>query len=186
MLENYEVWKDIPHYEGKYQVSNYGRVWSIARQQYKSQRLDRDGYFRVSLVAKNGKLITERVNRLVALAFIPRVEGKNIVNHINSNRQDNRVENLEWVDASGNMKHGYENGRISENQKKATEKAREVNTKNYLVYKDGELIGSYMGLKNVSSAIGICESTIRNCIKENRKSRNGYYFAIGEGGGARA
>ena len=43
MSENNEVWKDCKGYEGKYQVSNFGRVWSIIKQQYKSQRIDKDG-----------------------------------------------------------------------------------------------------------------------------------------------
>lgn len=180
MLENKEIWKDIPHYEGKYQVSNLGRVWSIVRQQYKSQRLDKDGYYRVELVAKNGKVITEHVHRLVALAFLPREEGKNIVNHLNSNRQDNRVENLEWTDVKGNNRHGYDFGRISESQKKATEAARLVNTKQFLVYKNGELVGSYMGAAQAAAAANVSEKTVRLCVKENRTTRTGYSFAIGE------
>lgn len=179
MLENNEIWRDCKGYEGKYQVSNKGRVWSIRRQQYKAQRLDKDGYFRTTLTAKNGKNKTESIHRLVALAFLPREEGKNVVNHIDSNRQNNCVENLEWTDNFGNMRHGYDFGNLSNNLEKATEAARLVNTKTYLVYKNNELVATCKGVQAAARVADVSEKTVRNCIRENRPARNGYSFALG-------
>lgn len=113
-----EVWKDIPHYEGLYQISNFGRVKALARrrenhthgvwiqpEQIMSVRLNKDGYECVCLTPKNGKRKTERVHRLVALAFIPNPDKKPEVNHINCIRDDNRVKNLEWVTRQENIAH---------------------------------------------------------------------------------
>ena len=116
MYEN-EVWKDIPHYEGLYQVSSWGRVKALPRERtiYNGGKwiepehmmkigLTQDGYADVQLHI-NGKKKVERVHRLVALAFIPNPEGKPQVNHINCIRNDNRVENLEWVSREENTAH---------------------------------------------------------------------------------
>ena len=102
MLENKEIWKDCKGYEGKYQVSNFGRVWSVVKQQYKNQRIGKDGYYKVTLIAKNGKQKTERVHRLVALAFIPNPDRLPQVNHKDECKTNNCVENLEWCDAKYN------------------------------------------------------------------------------------
>ena len=113
-MDNYEIWKDCKGYEGKYQVSNYGRVWSIVRQQYKSQREDKDGYLIVTLVAKNGKIKKERVHRLVALVFIENPNNYPQVNHKDENKGNNCVENLEWVTAKQNCNYGTRNERVAE------------------------------------------------------------------------
>lgn len=91
-----EIWRDCKGYEGKYQVSDLGRVWSISGQKYLTGSLDKDGYIRVTLTAKNGKVKIERVHRLVALAFLENPEGLPQVNHKDENKQNNCLENLEW------------------------------------------------------------------------------------------
>lgn len=95
LTEVREVWKDIPHYEGLYQVSNYGRIWSVRSQKVLSPSKAPNGYLRLNLYAPNHKRKTESVHRLVALSFIPNPEEKPQVNHKNQNKEDNRVENLE-------------------------------------------------------------------------------------------
>ena len=104
-----EIWKDIPEFEGYYQVSNKGRVKSLARRvkgPKKNGRLlkerilslgcDNYGYCLVNL-QKEGKKKTVTVHKLVARAFIPNPENKKEVDHINTIRIDNRVENLRWA-----------------------------------------------------------------------------------------
>ena len=172
-----EIWKDCVGYEGKYQASNQGKVYSLVRKQFKQLRYDKDGYLRVGLVDKNGKIITEHVHRLVAKAFLEQPKGKNIVNHLNSIRDDNRVENLEWTDASGNMKHAEKQGNLA--HQKATEASRAITTKKYNVYKNGKYIGSYMGREQTALALGIDKKTIYNSIRNNKPTRKGYSFTIG-------
>lgn len=111
-----EEWKDIKGYEGKYQVSNLGRVKSLKRLATNNhwikekilnesgKKKTRDGYLMVSLAGK-----TFRVNRLVAETFIPNPLNKLSVNHIDGDKTNNRVDNLEWVTLSENMRHAYKN-----------------------------------------------------------------------------
>ena len=172
-----EVWKDIKGYEGKYQVSTMGRVWSIKRQIYLKPCSDKDGYLKVSLVAINGKVKVEKIHRLVALTFIDNPNNHTVVNHIDSCRQNNWVGNLEWTTVRGNNEHGYEHGSIKKSQQIATEAARLINSKACLVYKEGELMGEYPSIVAAAAACGVSEKTARLCIKEKRSTRSGYSFA---------
>lgn len=110
-----EIWKDIAGYEGLYQVSNFGRVKTVAHWQTYSNG-DRHFYeerIRIPGIAPTGYLTIRLgskgreagVHRFVAEAFIPKVLGKNDVNHIDGDKSNNRVENLEWVDRKENMEH---------------------------------------------------------------------------------
>ena len=99
-----EIWKDCKGYEGKYQVSNEGRIWSIKRQIYLKQK-DVNGYKKVCLMAINGKKKFEYVHRLVALAFLDNPNGYPEVDHIDRDRGNNNLENLRWVSKSENNKN---------------------------------------------------------------------------------
>lgn len=91
-----EVFKDIKS-NPDYQISNEGRVWSKKSNRYMKLQKDACGYLRVQLYMGNGKGRTEKVHRLVAIAFIDNPDNLPEVNHINHQRDDNRVENLEWI-----------------------------------------------------------------------------------------
>ena len=96
-----EVFKDIKS-NPDYQISNLGRVWSKKSNRYLKPQKDNCGYLRIQLYMGNGKVRTEKVHRLVAIAFIDNPNNLPEVNHINHIRDDNRVENLEWVDHKEN------------------------------------------------------------------------------------
>lgn len=107
-----EKWCDIPGYEGLYAVSNKGRVkdlWKPKGKEILPQFEDGIGYRGVNL-RRNGISRKCKVHRLVALAFLPNPENKPQVNHKDSCRSNNNVENLEWCTGSENMKHGYDFG----------------------------------------------------------------------------
>jgi hypothetical protein len=116
-MEN-EIWKDIIGYEGYYQISNLGRVKSLDRivdnrrgqflrkgrflKPYKSTK----AYMLLGLCV-NGKMKAFTFHRILAKHFIPNPENKKEINHKNGVRDDNRLENLEWVTGSENIRHSF-------------------------------------------------------------------------------
>ena len=142
-----EEWKDVEGYEGFYQISNLGRIKSLGgwcgtakrKERIRSTSLTHDGYEKVRLNYQ-GKDKTKRIHRLVAEAFIPNPENKDTVNHIDGNKRNNSVSNLEWVDRSEQMIHAYKMGlkksRIgshNSNAKLTDEEVREIR-KSYIPY----------------------------------------------------
>lgn len=103
--------KDVVGYEGLYQIDTDGNVWSIGygKELILKQALQNNRYFVVTL-CKQKKHKSHTIHRLIAEAFIPNPENKPQVNHINGDKKDNRIENLEWVTASENIRHAFENG----------------------------------------------------------------------------
>ena len=96
-----EIWKPIKEFEGYYEVSNMGRVRSLNYKRTGKEKIlknigDYKGYLEIVLT-KNGKQKQFKVHRLVAEAFIPNPENKPCIDHINTVKSDNRVENLRWV-----------------------------------------------------------------------------------------
>lgn len=107
-----EIWKDIEGFEGKYEISNMGRVKSLKENGeflILKPRLS-NGYVRVYLGKVEIKLKSALIHRLVATAFIDNCKNKPFVNHKNGIKTDNRVENLEWCTKSENTIHAYNNG----------------------------------------------------------------------------
>lgn len=113
-----EEWRDIPQYEGLYQVSNNGRIRSVERivrrngntiKRLRSvvlrPQFQKNGYMFVAL-SKNGEVKQILVHRAVAVAFISNPLSKPEVNHINENKRDNRATNLEWMTIAENRAYG--------------------------------------------------------------------------------
>jgi hypothetical protein len=127
-----EIWKDIKGYEGLYQVSSYGRVKSLCRidsnnhivkEKYLKQK---GGEYPRVVLSKNGKIKQFLTHRLVCIAFIPNIQQKKCVNHIDEDKKNNNVDNLEWVTYSENQNHGTKNKRCSEKMKNHTAISKRV------------------------------------------------------------
>ena len=117
-----EIWKDIKGYEGYYQVSNFGQVRSVDREivnegnrgksktsHYKGRILsagERNKGYLMVVLTKNSKMKSFAVHRLVAQAFIPNPNNYPQVNHIDENKTNNRVDNLEWCTCKYNVNYG--------------------------------------------------------------------------------
>lgn len=115
-----EIWKDIPGYEGLYQASNFGRIRSLDRTIVRGASRTR-GPYKAKLKGKvlapangvQGYLVVPlgknspscRVHRLIAKAFLPNPENKPMVNHIDGDVKNNRVDNLEWCTSQENQIH---------------------------------------------------------------------------------
>lgn len=123
-----EIWKDIAGYEGFYKISNLGKIKSLPRKGVKEKILNPSknnrGYLRVGLSAK-GKVRYDSIHRLVAETFIENPKKMPEVNHIDGNKLNNNIENLEWVTKSENEKHAYKIG-----LRKMTSKQKEARRKN--------------------------------------------------------
>ena len=116
-----EQWRPVKNYEDSYEVSStglvrtkerirpFGRATKTFYSQIVSPSEDKDGYFKVNL-SEGGKKKRVLVHRLVAEAFIPNPNNKPTVNHIDGNKQNNDLSNLEWATHSENRKHAFETG----------------------------------------------------------------------------
>jgi hypothetical protein len=171
-MDNLEIWRDINGYEGHYQVSNIGRVKSLARvvecrknvlvNKKEKMLLDWNcgkGYRKVKL-SKDSIEKSIRVHRLVAETFLGNPEAKSEVNHINGIKYDNRVENLEWCTSSENTKHAL-NNKLKISQKGSEHGMSKLTEKDVLEIRE---IGRSKGLKEVSKIYKVSESLISNVL----------------------
>lgn len=99
-----EAWRDVPGYEGLYQVSNKGKVYSVRSGTILQPARSGSGYRKINL-CRSGASKQCHIHRLVAVAFLPNPENKPHVNHLNGDKTDNRADNLEWVTRSENQLH---------------------------------------------------------------------------------
>ncbi len=155
-----EIWKDVVGYEGLYQVSNLGRI--KRNNKYLKQNI-RVGYFAVNL-CKNGKYKTKQVHRLVAQEFIPNKYNLPQVNHIDGNKRNNIVSNLEWITPSGNIKHAIKIGIKTFDS--ISLKIKQI--------KDGVVINTYNSINELERLFGYGSSNICKALKGKIKKAYGY------------
>lgn len=179
-----EEWRAIEGTDGRYEVSNTGKVRS---RDYKGTGKikelkvckDHKGYQRVRL-CRNHKKWTIKVHREVAKAFIPNLENKDQVNHKDGNRENNNVDNLEWVTNEENMIHAMKGERwknvLEASTKTNTSRMRAVIATNIQTGRETR----YNSVSEAEKAIGTKHivSTING--KENRKQSKGYTFRYDE------
>ena len=167
-MNNIEIWKDIPGYEGLYKVSSLGRVFGEKKKGLLNPFNNR-GYLRVTLF-KNGVGKHYSIHRLVAVAFIPNPIQLPQINHINENKSDNRVENLEWCDLEYNVNYGNRRG-------KAVQKTRKPVLQYTLT---GEFVKEWDAARTAEKTLSKSYGKICSVCKGNRKSAYGYIWRYKE------
>lgn len=160
------MWKDIINYEGKYKINKCGDIYSM-RTNKLIKPVIRNNYLAVGLWC-NGKVQMKSVHRLVAEAFIPNPDNLPYVNHINENKTDNRVENLEWCDAKYNANYGTRNKKISG-----------YNSQSVAQYDlNGNFIKKFDSIKEAAEELGKSDYSIRACLYGKYKTGHNYIWHL--------
>lgn len=155
-----ELWKDIPWSEGRYSVSNYGRVKSYKNKKILKQSLSRQGYYSCKLFI-NREGLSKHVHRLVAEAFIPNEDNLPCVNHKDEDGRNNRLDNLEWC----TMKYNSNYGTCQERRVKKLKKILKDKSKVVCKYSlSGILLSKYKGKDEIIQS-GASYSTVLRCCK---------------------
>ena len=172
-----EQWKQIEGYE-VYAVSTDGRVKNVKTGRIMKQHKNHKGYWILGLT-KNGKQKSFRVNRLVALAFIPNdnPQEKTEVNHIDENKDNNCVDNLEWVSPKENMNHGTVQERKG---KKLSETMKGTPSHLRIKIKCVELDRIFESLTEASQELGLHVSNLSYCLSGKYKTCGGFHWEFVE------
>ena len=166
-----EIWKPIEGYDGDYEASNIGRVKSIKSNKMLKPMKKRTGYYAVGLY-KNAIRKYVSLHRVVAIAFIGNPpEGKDQINHIDGDKANNSVQNLEWCNQSENLAHSFNIGLRDYNMMRLIETNRRP-VKQYDM--NGEFIKEWYSMSEAARSLNISVSNICNCCKGLIKSVGGY------------
>ena len=164
-----EIWKDVKGYEGLYQVSNLGRVKRVETDRILKPLKHTKGYYRVDL-SKNGSQSKKFIHRLVAQVFIPNPDNKSQVNHIDENKTNNLVSNLEWMTAKENLNHGTRTDRMAK-------------TKSISIIATNLTTGESQEFKSTKECVrqlDLNSGNITSVLKDRRKQTGGYTFEYAE------
>lgn len=190
-----EEWKEIPIFDGRFLVSNLGRVKQAVRYDSRGRKAggkvlclnkrDKDGYC-IAQIRCKGEIKYLRVHRLVAEAFVPNPDGKPQVDHINAVRDDNRAENLRWATSKENHNNpiSVENNRRAQTGKKmsaeSSRKKRDAMSKRPVVQYtvDGAFVAHFEAVIDAAKSLGnrkFC-GNISNCCKGKCKTARGFVW----------
>lgn len=172
-------WFPLKDYENLYEITKNGIIRRIAydtnriHNTYKNklpmiikQQPDKDGYMRITL-RKNEKVNIIPVHRLVARTFIPNPENKEQVNHKNGIKNDNRVENLEWVTSSENIRHRIDVLGVTLKNKKGSKIVQQLDM-------EGNVITEYPSAKEAHRLTGFSQGHISEVCRGEKQSYKGF------------
>lgn len=178
-----EKWEPIQGYESLYEVSNLGNVKSLSKvrgccnggEKILKQQYAKSGYMIVGL-CKNGKMKSFNVHKLVAKAFIPNFNNKPQINHIDGNKCNNKVDNLEWCTVSENVKHAYDNN-LKKGAWVGQKDGKHPNSRKVAQYnKEMILIKIWDSMSEAHRETGVFVDSISKCCKKIYKTAGGYIW----------
>lgn len=181
-----EIWKDVPGWEGVYQVSNRGRMKSFKADpsgKVMSLRNKTGDYIRIVLQKRGRKQETVLVHRLVANVFIPNPLNLPVVNHKDGNKQNNSASNLEWCTNSYNVRHSmnmHPMQSVSMVYYNKFERPKSIAQ----IDKDGNILAVYWSARMAQVSTGICSRNILQVANrtpfnkkgQTRKTAGGYVW----------
>lgn len=175
-----ENWKDIENYEGMYQVSDKGRVKSLkfGREKILRGHTKKNGYQQIAL-SKNGVVITKLVHRLVAEAFLPRVAGKDEIDHIIPVSQGgtNEASNLRWCTHDENLNYEL----TKQKRQEATQKMVEKTSRKVYVYDTNyNFLSGFSSTADASRQLNLSQGNIVNAANGSIPTYKGYIFSYEE------
>jgi hypothetical protein len=168
--------KDIVGFEGKYAITTCGKVWSYRSNKFIKTRIKSNGYVIVNLCKDTEvgyKRTYHHLHRLVALAYIPNHLNKKTVNHIDGNKLNNCLQNLEWSSHSENCVHSFKLGlsKISDSNKDATRK-RLSKAVLQIDIDTGEIVGEYSSTIEAARVTGVSQQQISGCCTNNKRFKS--------------
>lgn len=166
-----ESWKDVVGYEGLYEVSDFGNVRSLLRNNVRNLafRNHKNGYYTV-LLWRDGKQKSYTVHRLVALAFIPNNDGFTDVNHIDENKKNNRVDNLEWCTHKENVQKYNANHLRHGCVRNGKHKGKKI----IQLTLNGEFIREWPNSRTVFRETGMSDWSVSQCCRGIWKTAYGF------------
>ena len=162
MIEQ-EIWKDIKGFPN-YKISNYGNIFSKKMKRNMKHFISQGGYITTN-IRMNGHQYHLKNHRIVAEEFIPNKENKPCVNHIDGNKLNNNVNNLEWCTYSENMQHAIKNNLFRDKQKRKKIKQYDLNN---------NLIKVWDSVKLIEDTYNVSHTAIRYCCIGKLKTCKGY------------
>jgi hypothetical protein len=183
-----EIWENIKNYENYYQISNLGRVKSLARfdnmnrkisEKILNPRKDKKNYYGVAL-NKNGETKYFKIHRLVGIHFIDNPNNLPQINHKDENKQNNCVDNLEWCTNQYNCSYGTKADRMlkTKGQQRVIKKETKDRKIPILQYDlDNNFIKEWICAKYVKKELNIDNSDIAKCCKGQYKQVRGFIWA---------
>lgn len=184
-----EIWKDIKGYEGFYQISNFGNVRSLDRKiKYKNNYrlfygrnlikiVDTKGYYFVNL-KKNSHNEIKRIHRLVAEAFIENPNKFPCINHIDGNKQNNHIDNLEWCSYKHNINEAF---RLGLNRYTHKENFKYENKKKIIQYDlNFNIVKKWESICEAARKTNISQSNISRCCNNKQKTAKKYIWKFEE------
>lgn len=180
-----EIWKEIEGYEGLYQVSTLGNVKSLNYNHTKREKLlvpkkHKSGYF-IVMLCKNGQQKNRSIQTLVAKAFVENPDCKPCVNHIDGNKQNNTVSNLEWVTYRENTRHAIKTGlRVDSNMRGRKGALNPLSKRIDQYTKDGTYVKTWDCISDAARHYKGNPCQFINCCAGRAKTCKGYVWRYAE------